>query len=85
MDFKIIQQKRNVLFVVPCQGYFKVAFTFGEKASKLVFENNKIPQFIKDELANAKKYAEGSTIQIEVKNASDFNTIIELIILKLLQ
>lgn len=80
---KLFNKKRNVLFVVPCKGYFRVAFTFGEKASELVFQNEILPQFIKDELSNAKKYAEGKTIQVEVKKQSDFNSIIELIKIKL--
>ena len=80
---KLFNKKRNVLFVVPCQGFFKAVFTFGEKTSRLVLENSKIPKSIKNDLSNAKKYVEGKTIQIEVKNEADFNSIIALVKLKL--
>jgi len=39
---KMINHKRNVMFVVPCHGYFKVAFTFGDKASQAIF-NSSVP------------------------------------------
>jgi len=80
---KLFNKKRNVLFVVPCQGYFKVAFTFGEKAINLIEESNKIPEVIKIGLATTKKYVEGKTIQIEVKKSQDYQTILELIKIKL--
>jgi len=39
-------KKRNVLFVVPCDKYFRVAFTFGDKASDLIF-SSELPDSIK--------------------------------------
>ena len=54
---KMFTKKRNVLFIVPCDKYFRVAFTFGDKASDLIF-NSKLPDSIKKDLFEAKKYAE---------------------------
>lgn len=79
---KMFSKKRNVLFIVPCNKYFRVAFTFGDKASDLIF-NSKLPDFIKKDLFEAKKYAEGRTIQIEVKIANDLDNILEMIRIKL--
>jgi hypothetical protein len=79
---KMYTKKRNVLFVVPCDKYFRVAFTFGEKASDLVFKS-KLPDSIKRNLFEAKKYAEGRTIQIEVKTVRDVDNILEMIKIKL--
>jgi hypothetical protein len=70
---KLFTKKRNVLFVIPCDNYFRVSFTLGEKASDLVF-NSQLPVTIKKELLEAKQYAEGRTIQIEVKAESDSET-----------
>lgn len=78
-----IKLERNVLFIVPCDKYFRVVFTFGDKASDLVI-NRKFPDFIKRDLLVAKKYAEGRTIQIEVKTQSDLDNILELIRIKLM-
>jgi len=79
---KMFTKKRNVLFVVPCNRYFLITFIFGDKASDLIF-NSKLPELIKTDLFGAKKYAEGRTIQIEVKTAYDLNNILELIRIKL--
>lgn len=79
---KLFNRKRNVLFVIPCNKYFRTAFTFGDKASELIF-NSELPEVIKKDLFEARKYAEGRTIQIEVKSKNDLNTILKLIQIKL--
>ena len=79
---KLFNKKRNVLFVVPCEGYFRVAFTLGDKATDKVYQTQ-LPEAIKTQLASAKKYAEGRTIQIEVRTDEDCQNIIKLIRLKL--
>ena len=80
---KMFTKKRNVLFIVPCDKYFRVAFTFGDKASDLIF-NSKLPDTIKKDLFEAKKYAEGRTIQIAVKTDKDFDNILNMIRIKLM-
>ena len=80
---KVFSKKRNVLFIVPCDKYFRVAFTFGDKASDLIF-NSTLPDSIKKELFEAKKYVEGRTIQIEVKTENDLDNILKLIGIKLM-
>lgn len=37
---KLFNKKINVLFIVPCQTYFKAAFTFSEKATDLVLQSD---------------------------------------------
>jgi hypothetical protein len=78
---KMFSKNRNVLFIVPCNKYFCVAFTFGDKASDLIF-NSKLPDSIKKELFEAKKYAEGRTIRIDVRNKTDLDNILEMIRIK---
>jgi hypothetical protein len=80
---KIFTKKRNVLFVVPGIHFFRVAFTLGDKASFLLFESD-LSESIKKELSEAQKYAEGRTIQLEVKTEKDLNNILEIIKIKLL-
>jgi hypothetical protein len=79
---KILTKKRNILFVVPCANHFRVAFTFGDKASDLI-SISKLPDSIKKSLSEAKKYAEGRTIQIEVRTETDSDYVMELIRIKL--
>jgi hypothetical protein len=80
---KMFTKKRNVLFVVPRHKYFRVAFTFGDKASDLIFRSA-LPYSIKNQLLSAKKYAEGRTIQLEVRSEDDLDYILQMIKIKLL-
>lgn len=80
---KMFTKKRNVLFIVPCDKYFRTAFTLGDKASHMIL-NSTLPDSIKKDFLKAKKYAEGRTIQIEVKSKSDFENILKLIRIKLM-
>jgi hypothetical protein len=80
---KMFTKKRNVIFVVPCEKHFRVAFTFGDKTSDLIF-NSELPDFIKKELLEAKKYAEGRTIQIEVKSENYLDNALKMIKIKLM-
>ncbi|MDH5415150.1 MAG: DUF3788 domain-containing protein [Flavobacteriaceae bacterium] len=79
---KLFNKKRNVLFIIPLKGYFKVAFTFGQKTAYLVL-NSELPEKIKNDLQLTKKYAEGRTFQINVKNKNDLENILKLISIKL--
>lgn len=79
---KMFSKKRNLLFIVPLHDYFKVAFTFGDKATDLIFKSN-LPEPIKEKLSEAKKYVEGRTIQLEVKNEKELQNTIDLIKIKM--
>jgi hypothetical protein len=80
---KMFTKKRNVLFIVPCNHFFRVTFTLGDKASFLLFESD-LSESIKKELSEAPKHAEGRTIQLEVKTEKDVNNILEITRIKLL-
>lgn len=80
---KMFTKKRNILFVVPCDKFFRIAFTFGDKASDLILYS-KLPDSIKTDLLETKKYAEGRTIQIEVRTENDLDTILEMIKIKMI-
>ncbi|HOO83874.1 MAG TPA: DUF3788 family protein [Prolixibacteraceae bacterium] len=80
---KMYSKKRNVLFVIPCNGFFRVSFTFGEKAFEQILLGN-FSEFVKRLLLEAPKYAEGRSIMLEVKNEDDFDTVVNLIDVKML-
>ena len=66
--------KRNIIYFLPREGYFKVAFVFGQKATDKVMES-KVNDKIKAELGEAKVYAEGRGIRIDVNNNQILNDI----------
>ena len=79
---KMFYKKRNVLFIVPCKGFFRVAFTFGENAVNGIIASE-LPEFIKNEILVARKYSEGRTIQLEIKTDEQYDNILNLIRIKL--
>lgn len=79
---KLMSGKRNVLFVVPQKDHFRVSFTFGESIFENIMNCN-VHEKIKSDLFQAKKYAEGRTIQIKVENGANLKDILTLINIKM--
>ena len=79
-SFRIKDKKRAILYFLPRENYFKVAFVFGQKALDQILETT-ISESIKNDLLSAKKYAEGRGVSIDVKNDSvipDIQKIVEI-------
>jgi len=68
--------------LLPRDKYFKIALSFGQKAFDKIMSSS-ISDTIKLELSNAKAYAEGRGIRIEVKDNSILNDLEELIRIKI--
>ncbi len=60
-SFRIKDKRRAILYFLPREGYFKVAFVFGEKALAAILESD-VEKAIKTDLQNARKYAEGRAL-----------------------
>ncbi|BAX81658.1 DUF3788 domain-containing protein [Labilibaculum antarcticum] len=78
-SFRLKDKKRAIIYLLPRQGYFKVGFVFGQKASDQIMASD-INSAIKEDLAAAKKYAEGRGIHILAtkESLSDIKTLIEI-------
>lgn len=81
-SFRIKDKKRAIVYLLPREGYFKVAFVFGEKAFNEVLKSN-VNQSIKDDLIAARPYMEGRGIRIPVHTDSDLMDVKLLIQIKL--
>ena len=81
-SFRMKSKKRNIIYFLPGEGAFKVAFVVGDKAVAEIEKSN-IKESIKKDLAEARKYAEGRGIRIDVKDQSIINDIKALITIKL--
>jgi len=79
---KVLLKKRNLFFFTPLQGFFRLAFVFGDKAV-IAVERSDLPQDIKNELKNARKYVEGRGIRIEVTSEKDVEHVKKLIDIKI--
>lgn len=81
-SFRIKDKKRNIIYFLPRDKYFKIALVFGEKATEQVLASD-IPDEIKTELRNATAYVEGRGIRIDVKDQSPVDDIKKMIRIKL--
>jgi hypothetical protein len=79
---KVLLKKRNLFFFTPLSGFFRLAFVFGDKAVSAV-ERTDLPESLKNELKNARKYVEGRGIRIEVKSHKDVEHVKKLIDIKI--
>lgn len=82
-SFRISDKRRVIIYLLPRDQYFKVAFVFGQKATERILEG-KFDEEIKAELQAAKVYAEGRGIRIAVRDNSITSDIQELINIKIL-
>jgi len=79
---KTLRKKRNLFFFIPLESSFKVSFVFGDKAVAAV-EQSDLPQDLITTLKNARKYAEGRELQIDVKKSTDVEHIKTLVKIKI--
>jgi hypothetical protein len=81
-SYRIKDKKRVIIYLLPRDKFFKVAFVFGSKATVAIMESP-ISESIKSELQAAKVYAEGRGIRIEIKDESWLEDILNLIEIKI--
>lgn len=66
-SFRILDKKRVIVYLLPRESYFKVAFVFGDRAIRAIMDSA-IADEIKEELVRATRYAEGKGIRIPIKS-----------------
>ena len=71
---RISNKKRNLVFFSPNEDYFLVTVNMGVKVSKIALDSD-ISDNTKDLIRQAKVYAEGISILIEVRNDKDLEDI----------
>jgi len=81
-SFRLKDKKRAILYLLPRDGFFKVAFVFGQKATDAILQSTITPA-IKSELLSAKVYAEGRGIRIDIIHDTILDDIMKLIDIKI--
>jgi flavoprotein len=74
--------KRTILYMTPCKGYFIVSFALGEKAVKAAHESG-LSASVLTVIDNAKKYAEGRGVRLEIRSAEDVRNVEKLAAIKM--
>lgn len=81
-NYRIKDNRRAIIYLLPRENYFKVAFVFGQRATIMVMQSN-VSDEIKTVLDSAKPYVEGRGIRIDVHNDSVISDIKVLIDIKI--
>jgi hypothetical protein len=75
-------RKRNIVYLSPCQGCFVASFALGDKAVAAA-RADKLPKSVVQIIDEAKRYAEGTAVRIEVHAAKDIAVVRKLAAIKL--
>lgn len=81
-SYRIKDKKRALIYFLPREGYFKVAFVFGDRALNDIM-NSDISETIKTNLKQAPKYVEGTGIRINISDSTCIRDIEQLLDFKL--
>jgi hypothetical protein len=75
-------KKRNIVYLAPCQGCFRVAFILGNRAVKAALESD-LPAAVVNAIKDAPKYSEGTGVRLMVKRPSDLPALRKIALAKL--
>ena len=81
-SYRIKDRKRAIIYLLPRDGFFKVVFVFGQKATDQVMRSD-VSEQIKTDLANARVYAEGRGVQILIQGNETVEDVKKLVEIKL--
>lgn len=65
--------KRTLFYMMPKEGHFTLTFVYGEKAVAASADAG-LPQAVLDDLQQARAYAEGRSVSIDVRGEGDLDT-----------
>lgn len=81
-SLRVKSEKRTILYMTPCEGYFPASFALGEKVVKAAHQSD-LPTTVLKIIDSAKKYAEGRGARLEVRSARDVRNVEKLAIIKM--
>ena len=80
--FRLRDRKRVIIYLTPCDGFFKFAVVFGNKATDEALKSE-ISDDLKSIIKASKVYAEGRGIRIDVQSKNIIDDIKKMIKIKL--
>ena len=79
---RLKHKERNIVYLSPHRGCFTASFALGDKAVQAARHSGLPPQVLKI-IDEAKRYAEGTAVRIEVKTGKDVAVVKKLAAVKL--
>lgn len=80
--FRTLKKKKTLFWIGVIQGTFRVSLWFGDKAESFI-ENSDLPESIKNDFRNAKRYKIGRAVTVIMKNSDDVDNVIKLAEMKM--
>lgn len=81
-SLRLKRKDRNIVYLSPCHGCFRVTFVLGDKAMQAV-QQAKFPAAVQQAISEAPHYAEGTGIRLVVHKPADLAPIRTLAEIKL--
>ena len=81
-SLRLKRSERTILYLSPCRGCFRAAFALGDKAVQAAYRSKLPPKEIKT-IREAKRYAEGTAVRIDVSQPGDLVIVKRLTAVKL--
>jgi hypothetical protein len=78
---KLLLKKRNMFFLIPGDRHFTLGFVFGDRAVEAIEKSN-LPAAMIREVKDARRYAEGRGLRIEVRNRTAVSHVLKLVDIK---
>jgi hypothetical protein len=69
-SLRVKRKDRIIVYLAPCQGCFRASFALGDKAVQAARQSGLSPSVL-EILDEAKRYAEGNAVRLDVKTAKD--------------
>ena len=79
---RLKRKGRTIVYLSPYRGSFLAAFALGDRAVAAARESD-LPEWVMKIITEAKRYAEGTAMRIEVKQAKDMAAVEALAVIKL--
>ncbi len=79
--YRTLRKKKTLYWIGVQQETFRVSFWFGDKAEPVILASS-LPDTIKEDFRNAKRYAHSRSITIEMLSPEDYENVVKLIELK---
>jgi hypothetical protein len=79
---RLKRKDRAIVYLTPSRGCFMASFALGEKAAKAARESGVPPAVVKI-IDEARRYAEGRAVRIEVRGPRDVASVVKVAVAKL--
>ena len=77
--FRALKKKKTLFWIRILKDTFRIAFWFSDKFEPIILESD-LPENIKDEYKNAKRFNKSRCIYIDILDSNDFNNINKLMV-----